>query len=152
MNGVLILSMDSGMLLHSQELLPSFGLSSPCDPYQQSGFLYALYSSASAQFGPGGKENDISVPASASTSALSPLQWFTQGHVVWHFHECNEGKPVGVGVGGGVGGRILTALATSDEISAATAQAVAVQLAQVGTLYLHGYNFILHQQLSINQQ
>lgn len=145
-----MLSMDSGMLLWHAAYSPFFGLSSPCDPYQQSGFLYALYSSASAQFG--SQQADEMTTAESGRDCLPPLQWYTQDHVVWHFHEVSVCPPQaepnsvrgssskeielsgGNGNGSGSGGkarRVLTALSTSEAVSPATAQDIAAKVAQV---------------------
>jgi hypothetical protein len=139
MNGVLMLSMESGMLLFSQEIKPSFGLSTPCDPYQQSGFLYALYSSASAQFGSPDKEERSTRNSGSSddghdrNSHNASLQWYTQDHVVWYFHEeWQEVQMSAEGAGTGHGRRrILTALSTTGAVSSTSAQAIAVKLSQV---------------------
>ena len=101
MNGVLVLSLENGMLLYYLELEPSFGLSTPCDPYQQGGFLYALYSSASSLF-----------------RDKPPLEWYTQEHVVWHFHENSDDK-------------ILITMSTCDKIATATAQTMMTKIMQV---------------------
>ena len=148
MNGVLMLSMDSGMLLYSQELQPSFGLSSPCDPFRQSGFLFALYASASAQFAPPSSSSSSSSGGSGGSSGTKggpdsarrdpPLQWCTQDRVVWHFHEEQqeeEGEQRVVGGGKAAGARrVLTALSATADLSPASAQAIAAQLAQVSLL------------------
>ena len=148
MNGVLMLSMESGMLLYSQELRPSFGLSQSCDPYQQSGFLYALYSSASAQFGSEKQKDTTSTTPPCHCNVVAPLQWFTQDHVVWYFHEMcqcpiqtqhtqtpleqssDEGNlaPVSLPM---CTRRVLTALSVSETITSASAQAMAAKLSQV---------------------
>lgn len=148
MNGVLMLSMESGMLLFSQEMKPSFGLSTPCDPYQQSGFLYALYSAASAQFGSQSqrqrqRQNDNSISTAPECGChghvLSPLQWYTQDQVVWYFHEVCQSLPQpqpqtehGSNSGGGGGfRRVLTALSAPETLSPASALAVTAVLSQV---------------------
>jgi hypothetical protein len=129
MNGVLMLSMESGMLLFSQEFQPSFGMSTTCDPFQQSGFLYALYSSAIAQFDSYNKED--------GSARVPPLQWYSQGRVLWHFHEHSQCATASGGFGLSTANRrVLVALATSIDVSPRCAQIFAFKLSQVG-LSLH---------------
>lgn len=116
------------MVLHYLEIVQSFGLSTLCDPFQQCGFLYALYSSASAQFS--SQERGYTLPS---------LQWFTQDNVMWHFHEgIRSFADAGLREKGAgectVNGeqKVLIALSTNVDVSPSTAQRVAAGLSQVG--------------------
>ena len=126
MNGIIIISLENGMLLFSQELEPSFGLSSiNFDPYQQCGFLYALYSSASAQFddqSSGEKQKQRDTNRRVCTSAL---EWFSQEHVMWYFYEewnapappIPLSDPSTISSTSVKATRILTAVATTADLS-----------------------------------
>lgn len=120
MNGVVHLSLPSGLLLFSEEFSPHFGLSSPRDPLQQASFLFALFSSASSLLSSSGcfstksgKEEDRD---DKENECVESLQWFTQERVVWYFHKQKNA---------------LTAISVSNEVSYYTAQAIAKDLSHV---------------------
>ena len=115
------------MLLFSHEFVKSFGLRTPCDPFQQSGFLYALYSSAAALQG-GNSKSSCAGDTEKGRGVTSALQWHSQGNIQWHFREetCSD-DPESKGAGNR---RILIAMATSCSVSASTAQAISTALSQ----------------------
>jgi len=114
------------MLLFSHEVVDSFGLLTPCDPYQQCGFLYALYTSSSALDAPCRHESESSV-----TSSTSTLQWHSQGHIRWHFRE--EGVSSGPDVSNteSVNHKILVVISISHHVCPCSAQIIAGNLSKV---------------------
>eukprot|EP00607_Mallomonas_marina_P011189 CAMPEP_0182424538 /NCGR_PEP_ID=MMETSP1167-20130531/10751_1 /TAXON_ID=2988 /ORGANISM="Mallomonas Sp, Strain CCMP3275" /LENGTH=195 /DNA_ID=CAMNT_0024604423 /DNA_START=281 /DNA_END=868 /DNA_ORIENTATION=+ len=82
MNGLLILSLDSGMLLFSQYFVRNFGLdegSAGADPMQLSGLIFTLYKTAM----------EIEIPHPNDVGGA--LSFFNQGKCTLHFVEDEAG-------------------------------------------------------------
>jgi Na+/H+ antiporter NhaB len=80
MNGFLIISLESGMLLHSEEYQLNFGLSSKMEPLQLSSILYALYSLAH-ELGESKDEvedTDVEMDGVVTNIGKSPIDSFRQ--------------------------------------------------------------------------